>query len=466
MNDLRNPFAKRNQQPEAPHPYLTLYGLKRNPFPTGTAIQPQSDDPRSNGTLYNRSLRSEEEEQFERRFFHAPPGEESRFGLLSYGGRAYSRGQGKSALLYALNQRVHEARLRDGENALTVYLQPQLRPTRRFWQILKLCWRALDLPMGEGQPSQLQEVDIFLRAQAVTQLLPEEQIAALAAMEPTAARMLLLDRSRITTELHLQQEPLNHEIKQTLIHISNGILSPHFEVLLDAVGYDMARTWAHVNRWSDLRWSRDGAEVFLDGLASAIVGAGFNRLFIFLDEYEKIFLYQNNQDRGAFLDGLRNSMFDSDTVAARYGLLRMIVFIHPSSLREIAGVWRRVGLDRFLPLSGNYADLNQIRLRDLTPDQLRQLLITYLDFFRADPNDPRRGSIAPFTDEAFSALVSESLGIPGYLLAYAHFTLVKALRAEQSEVGSDIVRTVVSERPRETLDEGSSLSLPASDIEL
>jgi hypothetical protein len=468
MSNPRNPIARINQQqvpPVAPNPYLTLYGLSRNPFPTGTAIQPYSDDPRTNGSLYNRSLRAEEEQQFERRFFHSPPGEETRLGLLSYGGRPYSRGQGKSAFLYALMRRVQEARLQEGANALAVFLQPQLRPTRKFWQILRLCWKSLAMPMEEGQRSQLQEVDILLRARTLTELLPAERLEALAALDPEEANALLLNAQRIADELQIPQGRLNVAIRRVLEGVGNGILSSRFVEVLQSADYSIARTWSVMERWSDLRWSRDGAEVFLDGLAASVVASGFNRLFILFDEYEKIFLYQNNQDRAEFLDGLRNSVFDSDTIAARYGLLRVIVFIHPVTLRDVAGVWRRVGLDRFLPLTGTHADINQIRLLDLAPEQLRHLLTTYLDYFRADEHDPRRGSIAPFSDDAFATLLKESLGIPGYLLAYAHFTLAKAMRAEQVEIGQDTVRDVVNERPRETLDAGGSVSLPESDIE-
>ncbi|GAB4190462.1 MAG: hypothetical protein OHK0022_03270 [Roseiflexaceae bacterium] len=469
MSKPLNPFARSNQQPvqpAPPNPYLALYGLSRNPFPTGTAIQPHSDDPRTNGKLYARSLRAQEEQQFIRRFFRPPPGEEARLGLLGYGGRPYSRGQGKSAFLYALMRMVHEERLHEGENALAVFLQPQLRPTKKFWQILRLCWKSLAMPAQADQRSQLQEVDIFLRARALTPLLPAERLKAVAAMEPADANALLLDNQRIADELHISIQALNAEILRILAEAGNGILSSRFADVLREANYTIAQTWRIMERWSDLRWSRDGAEVFLDGLAAAIVAAGFNRLFVFFDEYEKIFLYQNNQDRAEFLDGLRNSVFDSDTIASRYSLLRIIIFIHPLVLRDVAGVWRRVGLDRFLPLDGPHTDMNQILLSDLTEEQLYQLLTTYLDAFRADTNDPRRGSIAPFSNDAFATLVQESLGIPGYLLAYAHFTLAKALRSEQAEVSQRIVQDVVAERPRDTLEEGGILSLPASDVEL
>jgi hypothetical protein len=105
-------------------------------------------------------------------------------------------------------------------------------------------------------------------------------------------------------------------------------------------------------------------------------------------------------------------------------------------------------------------------LREFDIRELRELLTGYLDAFRG-LDDPHRGTIYPFTDAAFDALVTQSQGIAGYLLSYAHFILVEAMRAGKVEVSDEIVKKVGSDRPLETLDAAAtSVSLPESDVDL
>lgn len=470
MDEAQNPFARVKKAAKLEpreNPYLRLYGFRKNPFPTSPAIQPNSSDERSDGTLYAPAIRAQEEQEFLGKFFDPAPGDAARLGLLRYGGAPYARGQGKSAFLYYLSKAVHEKRRNEGVDALAVFLQPQLRPTKKFWHILRLTWELLSKPVDSGETkTQLQEVDILLRAQALVRILEDNTVAELTAMDRREADELLSSPSKIQEKLSIPWERLTNEITALLQETSGGMLNPIFRDVLEAVNYELSRTWHDaVGRWSDYRWRRDGTLVFLDGLSAAILASGLSRLFVFLDEYEKIFLYQNSRDRSEFLDGLRNSVFDSDTVAARYGLLRVMLVIHPRVVDQVAGTWSRVGLDRFCPLIGPFAEERAVTLRELDVPELRTLLIGYLDHFR-EPGDSRYKTIEPFTQQAFDALIEYSQGIAGYLLAYAHFVIAEAVRAEQETVTEDMVRKVGSERPLVELDQEIKLSLPTSEVNL
>jgi hypothetical protein len=464
-----NPFAHVQESPKPEvkeNPYLALYGLHKNPFPTSPAIQPNSSDERSNGELYDPSIRAQEEQEFDEKFFNPAPGDASRLGLLRYGGAPYARGQGKSAFLYHLSKRVHRARRSEGTDALAVFLQPQLRPTKKFWQILKLVWETLAKAVDDEQSlSQLLEADRLLRAQALVRILDPGKITELAALGGDEASQLLSTPKKIEENLGVAWEQVKEQIATLLQETSAGVLNPAFQKALEEADYQLSHIWNIVGYWSDYRWRRDGTLAFLDGLSAVILASGFSRIFVFLDEYEKIFLYQNSRDRSEFLDGLRNSVFDSDTVAARYGLLRVMLVIHPRVVDQVAGIWSRVGLDRFCPIIGDFANQSAVTLRELDVPELRTLFIGYIDHFR-EAEDERSGTIFPFSEEAFDALVEYSQGIAGYLLAYAHFILAEAMRSNMGSVAKETVQKVGNEHPLEELDKGISVSLPTSDITL
>lgn len=465
----QNRFARvQKSKPEVQkNPYLALYGLLKNPFPTSPAIQPNSSDERSNGELYDPSIREQEEQEFDEKFFRAPPGDEAKLGLLRYGGAPYARGQGKSAFLYHLSRKVHEARHEEGADSLAVFLQPQLRPTKKFWQILRLTWKLLSQPVDDGFPVvQLEEVDLSLRAQALVRILDEDVVDSLTGMDKAAVDVLLSSPSKIEEKLAVPWDRLTTEVDRLLQDTGAGTFDSKFQQVLQEANYELALTWDKVvGRWSDYLWRRDGTSVFLNGLSAAIVASGFSRLFIFLDEYEKIFLYQNSRNRSEFLDGLRNSVFDSDTVAARYGLLRVMLVIHPRVIDQVAGTWSRVGLDRFCPIVGPFADQRAVTLNELDEPHLRRLLIGYLDYFRQE-HDPRSGSIYPFSEGAFDALITHSQGIAGYFLAYAHFILSSAMRKGSELVDEQVVQEVASERSMEDLDQEVTVALPPSEVDL
>jgi hypothetical protein len=142
-----------------------------------------------------------------------------------------------------------------------------------------------------------------------------------------------------------------------------------------------------------------------------------------------------------------------------------MLVIHPRVIDQIAGTWSRVGLDRFCPIVGQFVDQRAVTLKELDVPDLRRLLVGYLDYYREE-EDSKRGSIEPFAEDAFSALVDHSQGIAGYFLAYAHFILSSAMKQERTIVNKEVVNAVANERTLEDLDREVSVSLPASDVDL
>lgn len=470
MSNVRNPFVRAIQTPQpspGTNPYQELYGLLHNPFPPFSTSQPLNADERVNGTLYDSRLRAEEEQEFERKFWRIAPLDAPLLGIVKYDqGAPFSRGQGKSVFLYNLVRMIGRQR-EQGEDALAVYLRPSIRETRRFWQILRQIIEQLARPIEPtSERTQLEETDSALRARALVSLLSAEQLDELAALEPLAAQELLGDSGRIEHELGVPARHLATTITQLLHEVSGSTLNPIFAELISESGGSLASVWHKLAGWSEIRWARDGAAVFLDGIAVALIAAGFMRLFIFLDDYERIYLYQNSADRSAFLDTLRYALFDAPTFATRQRLLRIVTFFHPSTIKNIADLWLRTGIDRLCPLDGPDAERCSIALRGLHAEQLRQLLIFYLDHARAGGNDdPRRGMLEPFTDTAVQTLIEREQYIAGRVLAGAFAALDAAQRDKRSEVDAELIRRTPIQDAPDIIGQSGSLSLPDPDIQ-
>lgn len=470
MSNPRNPFVRATRAPELGsgiNPYQELYGLVHNPFPPFATTQPLNADERVNGTLYDQRLRAEEEREFEHKFLQIASTDAPLLGIITYEqGAPFSRGQGKSVFLYNLTRKIARAR-EEGEDALAVYIRPPTRETRRFWQILRQVIEHLAQPIELGnERTQLDEVDTVLRARALAQILPPAQLDTLAALDALAAQELLGDSSRIERELGVTPQRIATTILQLLHDVSGSTLNPIFEELIHQAHGSLVGTWRRLAAWSEIRWARDGAGVFLDGIAVAIIAAGYTRLFIFLDDYERIYLYQNSADRSAFLDTLRYVLFDAPTFATRQRLLRMVTFFHPRTLVDIADLWLRAGLDRLCPLDGPDADRCSVALRALDADQLRALLIFYLDRARTESErNQQRGTLEPFTTEAAQTLIEREQFNVGRVLAGAFAALDAAQRGGRPQVDAALIRSVPVEDRPDILGATGSLSLPEPDIQ-
>src|SRR5687767_10809356 len=78
------------------------FNLKENPFPYNPFIEPESNDPKRNGSIFDQKIRGKEFGKFLKNFVETPlTGDHNRVGYLLESSFA-GRGNGKSALLVNL----------------------------------------------------------------------------------------------------------------------------------------------------------------------------------------------------------------------------------------------------------------------------------------------------------------------------------------------------------------------------
>lgn len=186
INPLQRLQKIQNTEPEERlNPYQNLYGLKENPFPSLALFTPSMDDTRRNGTIYDVEFRSDEEKRYFELFVLPPTGDKPKeLGFIRLDPQAGGRGNGKSAFLHHLMNRVNERQWNgwttDLDNlqlsALAVHLLPEPRKQKRFWQFVQLIFETF------AEHELFKKVDADFKAAMIIKLLPEAVINKLSAL--------------------------------------------------------------------------------------------------------------------------------------------------------------------------------------------------------------------------------------------------------------------------------------------
>jgi len=416
-------------------PFEDLYGLRENPFPAMALFSPSIDDPRRNGTIYDPEFRSKEEKEFFDMFVDPPSRDTPRqIGFIRLDPQAGGRGNGKSVFLHRLMKRINEqdwngwARNPDSArlSALGVHILPEPRRQKKFWQFVRLIFESF------SESELFVRVDRDLRALVLLQLFSNDDANEFAALSSSEVEAILDSIESTTAYLKSKRKKTSEFLSLAEIILeedAKGQFSSQFLEDLRAANFSLATMWATWRRngtaESDYSWRNNGVNWFVNGLVPVLISTRYQRLYILLDEFEKIYIYQNTREREEFLDSLRQYFLERPSVAQRYALLTTILTIHPSIQRYLNDVWSRVGLDNLAPLDSTMIPLQSIELGRSDLYKLKHLLTTYLDAYKK-PDDKSRKSLFPFADNALDAAIDRARYYPRGAIWYAHAVLTKA----------------------------------------
>lgn len=240
--------------------------------------------------------------------------------------------------------------------------------------------------------------------------------------------------SKLLSDARIDPQRWRREAEEQLLRISP--LTQGNQFVRDLLDRDVSveRTW---RAWrlqgranSDPLWRKHGAEWFANGLVPALVLAGYHRLYLLLDEFEKIYVHQTTRQREEFLDLFRQVFYERDSVAVRRKYVVSVLSIHPSIETYLQSHWQRMGLDGMAPISPTEIARIAVTLGPATPPLMRHLLVTYIDHFRI-PGDRHRGAVHPFEDLALTHVMEKGRYYPRNTLRYAHLVLQHACAWQQ-----------------------------------
>lgn len=451
VNPLQRQILQQAGKPvEQKNAYQTLYGLRENPFPSMAMFTPNINDPRRNGEIYDAEFRKAEEERFFKMFVQPENGDRPiQLGFIRLDPQAGGRGNGKSAFLHRIMQRINQQDWEAGWITnpddpdlfcLSVHVLPEPKKQRRFWEFVLLVFETL------YEQGLFAEMDKQIRAATLLNLLTPEQIDELGKRLNDDSNLFDDDESfKSLLDEFGHTVPGFVEAAQTAI----GQIQPTGNQFLSnfyANDCSLVKAWKF---WTEkgmlgsaFQWRKTGVEWLTDGLVPVMLAAGYRRLIILLDEFEKIYISQNARERDEFLDGLRQYFYERPSVAVKYQYISAVLTIHPSIYAYVASTWRRVGLDNLAPLDVDRIENVSVELGASDPEKLTHLLATYIDFFRAEADDPNKGKVYPFSDDALAPAIEAAKFYPRGTIWYAYELLQKAAK---DEVPAPISREFVEE---------------------
>lgn len=438
-----NPFERlkllqANQPHERRTAYQRLYGLRENPFPSIAQFNPTVDDPRRNGQIYDKAFREEEEKSFFQLFVQPPTGQQPPpLGFVTVDRQVGGRGHGTSSFLHHIQKRINQQEWEDWMSnpdepslfALGVHILPKARQHRHFWQISRLIFESL------AEKKRFAAIDVQFRAALLLGLLNEQQIARLAKRSADEVTAILASRARFNDLLKEHQLTLaafSEEAERQVRSLSPTI-SESFLYHFVAAGCELKGLWEMwqkegmaLNRY---QWRKNGLEWLIDGLIPIILLAGYQRFYLLLDNFDKIYIYQNSREREHFLDTLRQTFYERNSTAVRHQFITTVLTTHPSIDRYLNNHWQRVGLHNLVSLEASHRASISIELGLSSVEKLNRLLTTYLDSFRLE-EDAQLSKLYPFADNALQPALEAADFNPSNSLWFAHAILRKAATEE------------------------------------
>lgn len=407
---------------EVKNKYLEL-GFTQNPFPVEPIVKPDSDDERSNGSIFLEEIRKDEIEEFKKILVE---GNNKLCVMMDYA--AYrGRGIGKSAYLNYLKRYINQDfgyKLTNGNSVLyAIYVAPTADDSNR--SLSQITRYAYEFMQKDGI-----FFKIFCRLRATSGFLD----VLLMTNDNLSLEDIANDDWLIQNNVNV--EAMNNSIKTILSEMG-------FEV-----HYDLFNTFSYQDferlvclNFSDFQWKKEGGDFFFNKLERLFKASYFTNCIILLDEAEKLIQHQNFNDRRTFCENVRSYFIDGNTSNALDGFYKILITLHPNSQELLMPHWSAAGLDRICSLGGGSSNENTIFFKPLQDEKLQvNLALAYLDHSRANEND--KGKPNPFTREALCHAMTIEDGIVGKYLKLLYLCVEKALINGWKEIGIDKVELV------------------------
>lgn len=394
------------------------FGFTQNPFPVEPTVKPDSDDERSNGSIFLEEIRRDEIEEFKKILVE---GNNKLCVMMDYA--AYrGRGIGKSAYLNFLKRFINKDFGNDLTNGNAVLYAIYVAPTaddsnRSLSQITRYAYDFM-------QKDRI-FFKIFCRLRAMSGYLDD----LLQTKDNISLEEIADDDWLVENEVDV--ESMNQSVKNVVRNIGFEVSNNLFS---DFSCEDFERLVCQ--EFKDLQWKKDGGDFFFNKLERLFKASYFTNCIILLDEAEKLIQHQNFNERRTFCENVRSYFIDGNTSNALDGFYKMLITLHPNSQELLMPHWSAAGLDRICSLGGGASDENTIFFKPLQDENLQvNLALAYLDHSRADEND--KGKPIPFTREALCYAMTREDGIVGKYLRLLYLCVEKAIINGWKVIGKD-----------------------------
>ena len=428
----------RRQTAPISSPYERL-GLTDLPFPPEPLLDPYSNDPRRNGSIYALSPVKDAIEKFERLLIR--PGDflnRARIASLWAAGDSISgRGMGKTALLRFFQQRINSdwgLTLFDGQfSAAVIYVAFPDQVDRRWME--QLAWAAL---VDTCQSGVLDASRAALRREFLT----EDQVFSVVDVSGSTDWSRLLNND-VLADNGISAHELDDRLEAQLLkdgverRPARALATGTFEEFLRNLRRDGNLRPYYIPRdTKGLDYSRT---LFFNDVVRYLRSAGFAGGYLFVDDIENLTDQMARRHRLEFAKEFGLCTVRPGYANTEYGFFSCVLTTHQQSVTGISQAWSEAGLAAMARLDPGAPTSVELPLP--TPDQARAIIIAHLDHYRV--NDEDNGSIKPFTEDGLQALVGVNQH-PRILLANGAHIVMRAVQGDSTYIDDSMVQEALS----------------------
>ncbi|MEI3651270.1 MAG: hypothetical protein V6D39_15035 [Dolichospermum lemmermannii FEM_B0920] len=412
------------------------YNLKENPFPSSPFVNPNSNDARNNGEIYEPSIREKENEAIEENFFKVPQSDPNHLRLGYIMDTSYiGRGNGKSAFLVNLQKKINKDFGLSISNELNKCFAIILVPepggkTKTFESFIDLFFERI------FESNVINDSLLSLRLEAIINLSdnfnPEEYFS---------------DENDLKNKLQSHDWYRDNDID--FRQVSHKILAnPYLQTLPQdfPILSSTPLIFQSVNQndfkdyYQNLKRGKPRLEFIFSHLVTLFLAAGFNGAYIFVDDFERVPDFQSERQKRDFALELRTCLFDGIYTNAKVGFYNLILVLHAGVPRLIQSAWEQSGLEQRSPIFSKVTSTNVIRFEKINVDDAYSLIQKYLQAYRINQVDTN--IFSPFTPDAVAKIAELSEFNASKILKMSYEVLERAVEKNIAEINLDFVLAI------------------------
>ncbi len=434
------------------------FNLSENPFPSSPFVNPESNDARSNGRIYEPIIRTQELSLIKQNFLGVPQSDPNHLRLGYIVDTSYiGRGNGKSAFLVNLQKEINKdfgLSISTGVNkCFALVLSPEPKGmTKTFDSFVDLLVNSI------FRSNMIDECLAILRLEAIVALNPkfnvkktfsdEEDIknkVNSAAWYKTQGINFRDVTQQIMTNSYLQNLPLDFPLNRT--HLFD--FEPPSQKLFEEY-------------YQSLRKGKERIEFAFSQLVDLFLAAGVGGAYVFVDDFERIPDFQSERQKRDFALELRTCLFDGLYTSAKVGFYVFFLVLHAGVPRLIQKAWEESGLEHRAPIFYKGMPRNIIRFEKLTPEHVSLLVRKYLDEYRIKHTSS--SGLSPFHKDAVSFIAESNEYNASKILKKAYEVLEQASEKDVETIDVKFIKSLesdssVEERPSSGIHDAPTVDL-------
>lgn len=181
-----------------------------------------------------------------------------------------------------------------------------------------------------------------------------------------------------------------------------------------------------------LKKGRERLDFIFSHLVRFFQAAGFNGVYVLVDDFERIPDFQSARQKKDFALELRSCLFDGLYINARIGFYNFLLVLHAGVQRLISDAWAQSGMENRAPISPQTSSKHVIPFEKLSKDHASLLLKKYLAEYRIKQTST--DALFPFTEGAVSKIGGLSEYNAAKILKMAYDLLDKASKISNQTI--------------------------------